>query len=372
MLCIVILSTIIILFIVLYYINDSIFNIEGFSQVGREENENESIFVSIPSYRDIDCKGTLKSLFENAKHPELIYVGVFEQNDNSCPEEKCHCPPAYQNQMRYKYVHYSEAKGPFYARAVINNNLYRGEKYYMMIDAHTLFLKHWDVRMKDQLHYLSQQGIQKPIISSYPHHQDFDKSKEIIDEKRNVTTLICDIINAKEYPTEALALEKPSGHFYKSLLLGAGFLFTYGEFFKEIRLDENIQHIFSGEEILLAILAYTHGWDIYTPAYLNVFHYYNHKKPSWFTDVLQNQKKREREIESYKKLKYILDRDENHVTMGKVRHIAHFWKELGFNRRGNNLQDKYPAVSKEFRCNNTPKVKYPITEQFMNYNHFNI
>merc|ERR1711924_396076 len=96
---------------------------------------------------------------------------------------------------------------------------------------------------------------------------------------------ICDIINAKKYPTEALALEKPSGKFYKSLLIGAGYLFTYSEFFKEINLDINLKHIFSGEEILLAILAYTHGWDIFSPAYMNLFHYYNHNKPNWHRDV---------------------------------------------------------------------------------------
>merc|ERR1711966_316263 len=120
--------------------------------------------------------------------------------------------------------------------------------------------------MKDQLDYLRQQGVKKPIISSYPHHLDFSKSNEIKEEKRDTTTLICDIINAKRYPTETQALEKPSGRFYKSLLLGAGYLFTYGTFFRDIELDETLQHIFSGEEIWIAILAYTHGWDIYAPA----------------------------------------------------------------------------------------------------------
>ena len=360
---------VVVLLIILIILYFTIQNTEGFMDIDRVENQDETIFVSIPSYRDIDCKGTLKSLFEKAKYPEHIYVGVFEQNDHTCPEEKCRCPEAYRKQMRYKYVHYSQAKGPYYARAVINNNLYRGEKYYLMIDAHTLFLDNWDVRMKDQLYYLHKKGVSKPIISSYPHHQDFHKSREIVDEKRGVTTLICDILNAKQYPTEALALEKPSGKFYKSLLLGAGYLFTYGAFFKEIQLDENIQHIFSGEEILLGLLAYTHGWDIYSPAYMNLFHYYNHKKPNWHQQVLQKQDplekhKKEMERKSYQKLDELFRLDHTHPQMGKTRNIQSFWKELGFDPQGSSISNKYPKSSKRLRCELTPSIDYPVIEKF--------
>ena len=56
--------------------------IEGFS-------DRETIFVSIPSYRDTDCKNTLQNLFTKAKNPELIYVGVFEQNDLSNQDDEC-------------------------------------------------------------------------------------------------------------------------------------------------------------------------------------------------------------------------------------------------------------------------------------------
>ena len=68
----------------------------------------------------------------------------------------------------------------------------------------------------------------KPIISSYPHHQDFNESREIINKKKNVTTLICDVINGKQYPTEAVAIEKQSGKFYKSMLRSYGLLTTAG------------------------------------------------------------------------------------------------------------------------------------------------
>lgn len=331
--------------------------IEGFSDM-------ETIFVSVPSYRDTDCKNTLQNLFTKAKNPELIYVGVFEQNDLTNQDEMCSVEEKYRNNVRYKRVSYTEAKGPFYARAVINNNLYQGEKYYLMIDAHTLFLPNWDERMKNQLNYLRNNGVSKPIISSYPHHQDFKQNSEIQDEKRNITTLICDIKDSKSYPTITMALEKPSGNFYRGYLLGAGYIFTYGEFFQEITLDESLEHIFNGEEIMLAILAYTHGWDIYSPAYMNLFHFYNHKKPHWIIDNSKDSSVQEREKGSYDRLQQFMDTDTNHSYMGKVRNICDFWKELGFDRHKKNLSEQFPNESRELRCNKTPVISYPVIEQF--------
>lgn len=326
----------------------------------------ETIFVSIPSYRDIDCKNTLQNLFNNAKHPHLIYVGVFEQNDLNNLDETCSVEEKYRQNVRYKRVSYTDAKGPYYARAVINNHLYRGEKYYLMIDAHSIFLPNWDERMKNQLNYLKNNGVAKPIISSYPHHLDFKKSRLIDNPKRDVTTLICDITGAKTYPTETLALEKPSGKFYRGYLLGAGYIFTYGEFFREIVLDESLEHIFGGEEIMLAVLAYTHGWDIYSPAYMNIFHYYNHNKPNWFRDNNNDNVFKEGEKNSYERLNKFIDTDINHSYMGTKRNICDFWKELGFHRHKKNLSEQYPVESKELRCDRTPCIPYPIIESFTN------
>ena len=356
------LELLIIIIICLLIVYQSSFYIERFI------NNKETIFVNIPSYRDTDCRNTLKSLFDNAKYPELIYAGVFQQISVEYPDELCPVDFKYHNNVRYKTVDFTEAKGPLYARMVINKELYRDEKYYLMIDSHTLFLENWDVRMKNQLSYLKSEGIHKPIISSYPHHIDLNKGLSITDKKRNMTTLICDIINANEYPTETLALEKPSGVFYKSLLLGAGYLFTYGDFFKEINLDLDLKHIFSGEEILIAILAYTHGWDIFSPAYMNLFHYYNHKKPNWHKDLVLKKKDSKREEKtSYEKLKKMLVSTDNTNHFGKVRDINEFWKELGFNKKGKTLKEKYPKLSKTFRCDNTPIIIYPHIETFISY-----
>ena len=48
--------------------------------------KDESIYVSISTYRDVLCPSTLKSMFKQASDSSTLYVGLFQQN---CFEEKC-------------------------------------------------------------------------------------------------------------------------------------------------------------------------------------------------------------------------------------------------------------------------------------------
>jgi hypothetical protein len=38
-----------------------------------------TIFVSIPAYRDIEAQHTINCLFDTAKYPQRVFVGVFHQ-----------------------------------------------------------------------------------------------------------------------------------------------------------------------------------------------------------------------------------------------------------------------------------------------------
>ena len=51
-----------------------------FTRVKKYRMNPNSIFVSIASYRDRECKKTIHSLFENAVSPLSVFVGVCEQN----------------------------------------------------------------------------------------------------------------------------------------------------------------------------------------------------------------------------------------------------------------------------------------------------
>jgi Glycosyltransferase (GlcNAc) len=112
-------------------------------------------------------------LFANAKQPENIVVGLYEQNspeDKFCLEMYCNnfgvkiikrvtmrkdvvkivqlgeeatnmCP--HYNQVRLIAYHHIQAKGPIFARSMIRKVL-GNEEFCMQIDAHTEFASGWD------------------------------------------------------------------------------------------------------------------------------------------------------------------------------------------------------------------------------------
>ena len=349
----------------------------------------ETIFVSLPSYRDTDCTRTLVSLFENADQPNNIFVGLYEQNHPNHSEEQCtlvHNPSLSNReaQIRRVRVTHTDAKGPLWARTHITR-LYRGETFMLMIDAHSVFLNHWDTRMKNELHYLrNHYKIANPILSSYPHHSDTLKENDgkPADEKRHLTTQICHVTKADRYPLILGAEEKSSGKYYRTPFIGACFVFTYGEFctiLGNALQSLHLPHIFSGEEILFSAIAYTHGWDVYTPPYINVFHLYEHNKPNWYNDNNVNTESEETDAlrASEARLRTLLDSETNDPScLGSVRTLRQFWEEMGFHRDridnqpppnrtdAETVKDVFPQESKDKWCTHAPSYDYPLLEAF--------
>ena len=147
----------IIIIIYLAHIYDT--NNETFTNINYKENH---IFVSIASYRDDECPKTIISLFENAKNPNNIFVGICQQNkedeDIDCYLEK------YKNNIRIKRLKHTEAKGPTFARYLCSK-LCDGEEYFLQIDSHTDFVKNWDSIIIDLYHKCP--SI-KTVITHYP------------------------------------------------------------------------------------------------------------------------------------------------------------------------------------------------------------
>ncbi len=105
-----------------------------------------TIYVAIASYRDYQCRDTVTSIFERAKFPERVRVGVVDQivdgEDGPCdaPYRPCKDDPEqmlckYKSQIDVYQVDAPLAIGPVFARH-LGHRMYRGEYYYMQSDAH--------------------------------------------------------------------------------------------------------------------------------------------------------------------------------------------------------------------------------------------
>jgi hypothetical protein len=113
------------------------------NKLGNSENEKPTIFVQIASYRDPELIFTLKSLFETAKHPERVFVGICNQIDLDSDKDFIAEPYPYKNNVRELIVAAKESKGVCWARFEAQK-FFNNEDYVLMIDSHMRFVKDWD------------------------------------------------------------------------------------------------------------------------------------------------------------------------------------------------------------------------------------
>ena len=98
-----------------------------------------TIFVSIASYRDDQCETTLHNLYERAKHPSRVFVGICQQNKDK--KEECHQKPTgYESNIRILRMSHKKAKGPTFARYLCAT-LFQDEDFFFQIDSHCLFVR---------------------------------------------------------------------------------------------------------------------------------------------------------------------------------------------------------------------------------------
>lgn len=234
------------------------------------------IFVSIASYRDTECQWTVKDLFEKAKHPDRVNVGICWQFI-AAEDSDCFVVKTRPEQVRVIEVDARESRGVCWARSRIQE-LWRGEEYFLQVDAHSRFAPGWDETFIEMLRACPSQ---RAVLSTYP------ASYEPPDRlgKDNVA-----IINAKEFDdngvlalgSRAVAQAEMPPAPPPTAFIGAGTLFGPSAIIAEVPYDPYIY--FTGEEITLAARLWTHGWDLFTPTKCTVYHEYSdrpNKRRHW-------------------------------------------------------------------------------------------
>ena len=232
-------------------------------------SKKETILVHLPSYRDPELIPTIKSALENAKYPKRIHFGICRQYH---PEDGFDDLTEYKNDKRFKIYEclYTEAKGLPWARAVINEQLLTDEDYILQLDSHHRFAKDWDVTLIEMHNQREKQGY-KPILAAYlPLYTPFnDPDGRTMEPWQQ--HFVCFYPHGTIFIRPGLLTgwqdmtEPPFSRF-----LSGHFCFARAEWAKEIKHDPDIY--FSGEEINLTVRSYTHGYDMFHPHKLVVWH----------------------------------------------------------------------------------------------------
>ena len=235
---------------------------------------NCNIFVAIASYRDPECQWTIKDLFDKAKHPERIRVGILWQ---TIPSEDNHCfiePYQYPKQIEEIFVHISEAKGAGWAKNKALS-MHTDEEYTMLIDSHMRFGQDWD---EGYISMLTDINDPTALISTYP--AQYTPPNELTTYTAIAIRGDFHISRVPNPSSRIVTLDKPQINPF----IAGGFIFAPSNMFREIEYDPYMY--FHGEEISYALRLYTHGWTVYSPHICLIYHYYGRSeaKRHWSDD----------------------------------------------------------------------------------------
>ncbi|WP_338847780.1 GlcNAc-transferase family protein [Massilia sp. W12] len=230
------------------------------------------IFVAIAAYRDPDCRNTVRDLLQKAAHPSRVTIGVCLQiapEDEDCRLDAEQAE--FGARLQILSLHAEQSRGACWARNQVQS-LYDGQDYYLQVDSHMRFVPEWDSKMIAMLHACASA---KPILSTYP--LAFTPPAEFAEEgivHIHPKGFSEDGILAQRSTLSSLrhAADQPQA----AWLIGAGLIFTKGEWAREVPYDPYLY--FEGEEISLAVRSYTHGWDVFTPNAALAWHDYG-KRP---------------------------------------------------------------------------------------------
>ena len=240
-----------------------------------KKTTNNKIFIQIASYRDPELVPTIKDCIENAKSPNNLVFCICNQQH---PDDEFNKNlEIYRKDKRFKIIDidYDKSEGTCWARNLIQQR-YDGEKYTLQLDSHHRFVKNWDHTLISMIKSLQRKGHKKPLLTAYlPSFDPDDDPGQRVDEPwwmtfdRFIPEGAVFFLPATMPDWQNRKLPLPA-RFYS-----AHFCFTLGDFVKEVPHDPD--YYFHGEEISIAVRAYTHGYDLFHPHKVVCWHEYTRK-----------------------------------------------------------------------------------------------
>jgi hypothetical protein len=229
---------------------------------------SERIFLQIAAYRDPELLPTLADCLARAADPARLRFGLCWQRD----ESETLGPYATDPRFRVIEIDYRRARGPCWARHRIQH-LYDGEALTLHLDSHHRFVDGWDDLCVGMLRDLQRAGIAKPLLTSYApvyEPEDDPGGRTMVPYRMTFRRF------SKDGPVEVLpatiddwsARSAP----IPARFFSAHFAFTLGQFCTEVPHDPKLY--FFGEEPTLAVRAFTHGYDLFHPHRLVLWHHY--------------------------------------------------------------------------------------------------
>ena len=308
-------------------------------------NKKSTILVHLPAYRDPELVPTIKDALAMAKYPKRIHFGICRQFKE---EDGFDNLDEFREDKRFHImdVPYKEAQGLPWARAQINENLLTDQDYILQLDSHHRFAKDWDDIVIEMHEGLEAKG-HKPILAAYlPLYDPFKEPEGRTPEPWQQTF-------ASFYPHGTIFIRPGLLHGWQDMteppmsrFLSGHFCFARAEWAKEIKHDPDIY--FSGEELNLTVRSYTHGYDLFHPHKLVVWHSTMREERAgmlkWDDDSKNGIDFTRKQDYARKKIRVLLRTEEDPTIdltgydLGTVRTLRDYEKYAGFNFKTKSVQ----------------------------------
>ena len=235
------------------------------------KNPNKrKIFVHIPAYRDPELLPTIESALKNATHPDRLVFGICHQSNKS--DKFVTDIDKHRSDPRFRIIDmdYTAAKGLPFARYQVNTMLLN-EEYILQLDSHHRFNVGWDSTLIEMHDGLKAAGVKKPLLGGYLPF--FDPANDPASRTNEPWQSVASCF----YPHGTLFIRPATFRNVVDLKEPAPARFLSGHFcFGDNHWATTIKHdsdiFFSGEEINLTVRSYTHGYDIYHPHKVVIWH----------------------------------------------------------------------------------------------------
>ena len=240
--------------------------------------EKSTLFVSVASYRDTQCKNTIESILSHARYPSRVVIGICEQNDED--DESCVVRAVKDGQIRQISIPHKEARGPCYARYLCAS-LHKDEELFIQVDSHSAFVQDWDLLLVDMVNRVPH-NLDRFVLTHYPIDCSDDSVVAELTTQQVPVINECRILDNNQMSFMSTAFNQPNVGFYTSISVGGGFLVMHKSVLAKCPYDPNLDGVFNMEEILQSARFFTHGVHVLSPSTNLVCHKYTyetHKVP---------------------------------------------------------------------------------------------
>ena len=292
--------------------------------------------MAIASYRDPECQHTVRDMFAKAKYPERVFAGICWQFDPVLDADCFEHPPQFPEQVRMVQYPASQSQGSCWARKEALS-LKKDEEFVLMIDAHMRFVQDWDEQM---LRNLAACPSVKAAITALPPHYYPPNQLQSCENAVSIIYIGSLWVHDGFQPVSL------SGWLYNredwqktptlTPFLVGNFLFGPARMFDEVPYDPHI--FFRGQEPVYSARLWTHGWDIYQPDRIVIYHYWEspgRDKGGAHYKLNTNNDRADRSKAALKRVRHLLGVEKTDdpqalveiekYSMGNVRTIKEYW-----------------------------------------------